>query len=81
MANVKADHPQSPQVIGWRDAAREYGIKPWPMYQAFTSGAVPSFFLNGKLLCLRSELEKWLMSLSGKKVTVEKRSTQYEAQA
>jgi hypothetical protein len=58
------------KALDYKAAADEYGTFDWFMYKAFSSGAVPSFTLNGKFYCLRTDLEKWFASMPGKRIVV-----------
>lgn len=66
--STKADEMPS-KIIGIEEAVKLTGYKRATLYRKTSTGAIPHFKRNGKILFLREELENWL--LENRKETTE----------
>jgi phage DNA-binding protein, excisionase family len=71
--SAKENSPQTTDVlskiIGIEEAVKLTGYKRATLYRKISTGAIPHFKRNGKILFLREELENWL--LANRKETTE----------
>lgn len=51
----------SSKIIGIEDAVKLTGYKRTTLYRKTSTGTIPHFKRNGKILFLREELENWLL--------------------